>query len=87
MRPGLTDNYHSDLITETSVPAATLLLTALSPGPPGAAQLLAAQPGVAGQTLAGEGGRAVPVETLLTQWHTVSTILATLGEPLATHLH
>ena len=69
--------------------AATLVFTVLTPGPPGAANLLAAQPRVAGQTLAGEGGGAVPVVTILAQRHTVTASLGVLGqsEPLATTLH
>ena len=85
MRPGLAD-YCSDLSAETSVTAATLVFTVLTPGPPGAALLLAAQPRVAGQTLAGEGGGAGPVVTLLAQRHTLPGVLGE-GEPLATTLH
>ena len=68
--------------------AATLVFTALAPGAPRTAHLLAAQPSVAGQTVAGEGGGAGAVLTLLAQRNTVSPSLGVLlGEPLATTLH
>ena len=67
--------------------AATLVVTSLPPGAPRTANLLTAEPRVAGQTLAGEWGGAGAVLTLLAQRNTAFASLGLLGEPLATTLH
>ena len=75
----------SHLSTETSVAAATLVVTVLAPGPPRTAQLPAAQPTVARVAVTGEGGRAGPVvSTVRTQRDPTTRVRL---EPLATTLH
>ena len=81
------DDYYSHLSAETSVTAAALELTGLTPGPHGTASLPAADPSVAWLTLTGIGGNAGSVLAVHAQWDTLITISARLGEPLATGLH
>ena len=90
LRPGvsrLTQTGPVNLSTETSVTAAALELTGLPPGPPGTASFPAADPSVARLTLTGEGGNAGSVFAVDAQWDTLTTIPASLSEPLATALH
>ena len=85
MRP---DEYHFHLCAEATISAAALVLTGLPPGPPRTASLLStADPTVAWQALAGEGGGAGPVFAVHTLRDTLLTIFPSLSVPLATGLH